>query len=107
MQRPHALEARMLAAPDQRISLPAAPADLLIAAITTELFDAAPFKGVLAVLQPGMRALAEDCFAALQAFEPPAVDGLPAAISTPASEVGDALSRIDRAISFGRWRKSP
>jgi hypothetical protein len=87
-------------------NLPAAPTELLKSAITTELFDTAPFEGVLTVLQPGTRALTESCFAALPAFASPAVAGLPAAISAAAKEVGDALSRIHRAIDFGRWQKT-
>jgi AAA domain-containing protein len=87
-------------------NLPAAPTHLLISAIATELFDTTPFKGVLAVLQPATRTLAESHFAALPAFAPLAVDGLPAAISTVAGEIGDALSRIHKAISFGRWQKA-
>ncbi len=35
-----------------------------------------------------------------------ATGGLPAAISHAAKDVSDALSRIHRAISFGRWQKA-
>jgi len=86
--------------------LPATPTDLLISAIATELFDTASFKSVLAVLQPGTRTLAESCFAALPSFAPSAADGLAGAISSAVKEVDDALSRIHRAISFGRWQKT-
>jgi hypothetical protein len=85
--------------------LPATPAELLKSAIVTEMFDTAPFKGVLTVLQSGTQVLAESCFAILPVFAPPAVDQLPSAISVAAKEVGDALSRIRRAIDFGRWQK--
>ncbi|MDP1701728.1 MAG: hypothetical protein Q8L53_12325 [Aestuariivirga sp.] len=85
--------------------LPAVPTDLLNSAIATELFDTTPFKGVLSVLQAGTRMLAKTCFEALPAFAPPATDRLPAAITATAKDVGDALARIHRAISFGRWQK--
>lgn len=86
--------------------LPAAPTNLLISAIATELFDTTPFKGVLATLQPGTSTLAKSSFAALPAFSPPTMEGLPAAISVTAKEVNDALSRIQSAISFGRWQNT-
>jgi hypothetical protein len=86
--------------------LPETPAELLKSAIVTEMFDTAPFKGVLTVLQPGTLALAESCFAILPVFASSAVDQLPCVISVAAKEVGDALSRIRRAIDFGRWQKT-
>ena len=86
--------------------LPPAPSDLLTSAIATELFDTAPFKGVLAALQPATRTLTEDCLAALPAFAPSPMRGLPTEISASAKEVGDALSRMHRAIGFGRWQKT-
>src|SRR5260221_4370585 len=86
--------------------LPASPTNLLVSAIATELFDTSPFKGALSVLQPATRALAAGRFAALPAFAPPAADRLPASISAATQEVGDALARIHRAISFGRWQKT-
>ena len=86
--------------------LPESPIDLLISAIAAELFDTAPFKGALSVLQPAARTLAEASFATLPAFEQPVVDELPAPISIAAIELGDALARIHRAISFGHWQKT-
>jgi hypothetical protein len=86
--------------------LPVSPTDLLISAITRELFDTSPFKGALAVLEPATHTLAADRFAVLPAFGPPVLEGLPASISVAAKEVRDALARIHRAISFGRWQKT-
>jgi AAA domain-containing protein len=86
--------------------LPPAPTDLLISAIANELFDAVPFKGALAILKPDTRILAESCFATLPVLANPALDRLPKPISAEVQEVDDALSRIQRAISFGQWQKT-
>jgi len=85
--------------------LPASPTDLLISAITKELFDTSPFKGALAVLQPATHTLAADRLTTLPAFVPLPVEELPASISGAAKEVGNALARIRHAIGFGRWQK--
>ena len=85
--------------------LPSTPIELLRSAITTELFNTAPFKGVLTVLHADTRTLVKQHFAPLPAFEALGVNELPFAIAVAAQGLGDALSRIRRAISFGSWQR--
>ena len=84
--------------------LPAGPIELLKSAIATELFETTPFEGVLSALQPSTLALVESCFAALPTFAPRAVDELPAAIAVAGKDLDDGLTRVRRAIDFGRWQ---
>ncbi len=84
---------------------PLGPADLLASAITTELFDTASFKTVLAVLQQSTRNLATESFSTASSLHTTCGRWTSTPISAAATELAAVLSRLHRAISFSRWQK--
>jgi hypothetical protein len=82
--------------------LPAHPCDLLRAAFTDELFAFEPFKGVLGELKAQTAATLDDVVKNRTNIE----DHSDIALPKGAEFLIAALSRLDRAIRFARWRQA-
>ena len=87
-----------------RQELPDRPADLLITAMTTELFATEGFKGALSALAVDAAPLVKERAAQLPKFQEPAERSMPPNVAELAHELLVLMQRIDRAISFARWR---
>ncbi len=87
-----------------RQELPDRPADLLITAMTTELFATESFKGSLSALADDAALLVKERAAQLPEFQEPTERSMPPNIVELVRELLMLMQRIDRAISFARWR---
>jgi hypothetical protein len=83
--------------------LPAAPAELLRAALTSDLFATEPFSGVLAALEAETRTLVVAALTDVPAFMEPAPITLPERVAGAAPRLATTLRRLARALAFVDW----
>lgn len=87
---------------EMRTDLSGHPCDLLRTAMVDELFDLEPFKGVLTALKPETAAAFDAAVAGRADLDDAAeIDVPPECI-----ELKRALSRVERAVRFARWRQA-
>ena len=87
-----------------RQELPQNPADLLITAMTKELFETESFKGALSSIGNDAFLLVQEQAEALPQYNEPEERSFSPSISEPAHELQVLMQRIDRAMSFAKWR---
>lgn len=95
------LPAALLA--ETRRDPPGHPGDLLVEALSAELFTAPCFSGCLSPLRALTEAACRAERAALPVFVPPTPLTLPDGFGGGAGGVGEALGRASRAIATARW----
>ena len=81
---------------------PEHPCDLVRIALTKELFETAPFKGVLCGLKSVTTEALDDILREQPALSPPISIQLP----TVCGSLKAALTKLDRAVRFAEWRLS-
>jgi hypothetical protein len=96
-QLPTALQAEL------KRDLPEHPGDLVKAALGTELWGNAPFKGVLAVLKAPTASACEQAVASLEPLAESRLPELDAALPG-LTTLQQAILRLDKAVRFSEWR---
>ena len=86
--------------------LPKHPVDLIKAALTDEFFLAPAFNGVLSLLKKNMERAFDSVFADFGQLRSAGSYRLPAIILPFTYNLQSSLDRIERAVSFSRWRQS-
>lgn len=86
--------------------LPDNPIVLVKSAIIDELFSTPPFSGVLFSLKAGMNELYENVVTKIERIDGTGSKKLPQSISAAGKKLQNDIDRIQRAISFSRWRNS-
>ncbi len=87
-------------------SLPDHPTDLISEAFCNDLFTMPAFSQTLAPLKATVARLCEQHLPARATFVEPAAVTFPEAIASACQELGNAISRVRRAIAFARWRQA-
>jgi AAA domain len=86
--------------------LPKHPVELIKTALTDEFFLTPAFNGVLSLLKENMKRVFDSAFADYGQLRSAGSYKLPAIILPFAYNLQSSLDRIERAISFSRWRQS-
>lgn len=84
--------------------LPSSPGALIRKVLTEEIFEAQAFLGLLGPLKTWVVTNSAG-LATLPAFEEPEAISLPRILGASGEELGVAMQRVQRAISFSRWRQ--
>ena len=89
---------------EMKVDLPPSPKQLLLQALTNELFSSEPFQGVLKALRAATEELATKSIDGLPDVEAVTPSGLSASLGSDAKSLDQAIARIQRAIQFARWQ---
>ena len=86
--------------------LPEHPVNLIKSALSDELFSAPAFNGVLSLLKNNMEEVFDSSFSGFGRLDAEGRYQLPDMMFSTANELQASLNRVERAITFSRWRRS-
>jgi hypothetical protein len=86
--------------------LPETPLDLILNALTEELFNPGAFHGCLSELKTSIKSLADGIRESCPQFNKPQMPSFPDCIKEKEGGIRQILKRIVRAIEFAKWRKN-
>ena len=89
---------------EMKVDLPVSPKQLLLQALTADLFSTEPLRGVLKALKPATEELATKSINALPDIDGPKTSRIPESVRAAAQVLEKAIARIDRAIQFAQWQ---
>ncbi|MBO4224092.1 AAA family ATPase [Bradyrhizobium neotropicale] len=89
---------------EMKIDLPSSPKQLLLQALTYDLFATEPFQGVLKALKLAAETLAAKSIDKLPEIEAAISSGIPDFLGPDTKGLDQAIARTQRAIQFARWQ---
>ncbi|MGJ5075070.1 ATP-binding protein [Bradyrhizobium oligotrophicum] len=89
---------------EMKVDLPPSPKQLLLQALTNDLFATEALQGVLKALKPATDSLATKSINGLPEIEGIKSSGIPASLGSATKGLERAIARTQRAVQFARWQ---